>query len=465
MRERPLPWSARTYIGAAVAGCALAAAPGLLPAAQGLTRTHWPTVALLALAYAACEWLPRCPLLAHRMPKEISAPADPGGSPPRWATPLPLAAALLLPPPAALLAVLPGALLGRTAGGRPHRAARRIWHAAQLGLAVWTAALVHHLLGSADALGRPAPALLLPALAAAAAFSLFLTLSDGGVLVAAEGCSPRAAWRGRLLRGLVPHLVHGLAGLMTALLWVGPYGPPAALCVLMPMVTGCWVVAQYQRERAAHRATVRALVQAVDIKDRYTRGHSERVGRASALIAAELGMDADRTEALRLAGILHDVGKLGVPTRILRKAGPLTDEERRIIQLHPEYGHEMVRGISFLGEARAAILHHHERLDGSGYPHGLRGKEIPETARAVAVADTFDAMTSTRSYRRARPVAEAVAELRRCAGRELDPRMVRALVRALERGGWSPAVTADGPAPDLPAARTAAALDPTGRHR
>ncbi|RSS24810.1 HD-GYP domain-containing protein, partial [Streptomyces sp. WAC05858] len=119
----------------------------------------------------------------------------------------------------------------------------------------------------------------------------------------------------------------------------------------------------------------------------------------SAMIARELGMSGDRLEAVRIAGILHDVGKLGVPTRLLRKNGPLTPDERRVIELHPEYGDEMVRGIGFLGEARAAILHHHERLDGSGYPYGLAGAQIPEFARVVAVADAFDAMTSTRTYR------------------------------------------------------------------
>jgi HD-GYP domain-containing protein (c-di-GMP phosphodiesterase class II) len=107
----------------------------------------------------------------------------------------------------------------------------------------------------------------------------------------------------------------------------------------------------------------------------------------------------------------------------------------------------MVRGIGFLGEARSAILHHHERLDGSGYPYGLSGAQIPEFARVVAVADAFDAMTSTRSYRRARPVPAALEELARCAGSQFDPRMVGALRRALNRHGWRPAVTADiGPA-------------------
>lgn len=235
-----------------------------------------------------------------------------------------------------------------------------------------------------------------------------------------------------------------------AVLWRSTYGPVSALFVLLPIHISCWVFAQYHRERAAHQATIRALVQAVDIKDRYTRGHGERVGHASVLIARELGMPEDRLDVVRFAGILHDVGKLGVPTRILRKDGPLTPEERRIIELHPEYGHEIVRGIGFLGEARGAILHHHERMDGSGYPYGLRGDEIPEYARMVAVADAFDAMTSTRSYSRARPVPTAVAELQRCAGSHFDATMVAALVRALDRHGWQPAVTADETLPAGP---------------
>lgn len=251
-----------------------------------------------------------------------------------------------------------------------------------------------------------------------------------------------------------------------AVLWRSPYGPVAALLVLLPMCVAWWAFAQYHREQAAHQATIRALVQAVDIKDGYTRGHSERVGQASMMIARELGMDDERVETLRFAGILHDVGKLGVPTRLLRKDGPLTPEERRVIELHPEYGHEMVRGIRFLGEARAAVLHHHERLDGSGYPYGLAGDRIPESARVVAVADAFDAMTSTRSYSRARPVPVAVAELQRCAGAQFDPRMVGALVRALARHGWRPAVTSDGAPPEsaaVPGGRAARARDSVGK--
>jgi putative nucleotidyltransferase with HDIG domain len=388
-----------------------------------VVHTPWWAVALLAALHTAGEHLARRRLAGTFYP-------------------VLLAGAFLLPPPAAALVAVPGALLSHP--GQPPAPLRRVWRAARLVVAAWAASRVHWALGGRDAVAAPDfPWALVPVAAAVPVFCLVLALLDAGVLALAEHLPVRRAWHGVFLRSLAPVGVHGLAGLMTAVLWRSPYGPAAALLVLLPMCVSWWVFAQYHRERAAHQATIRALVQAVDIKDGYTRGHSERVGQASMMIARELGMDDARVEVLRFAGILHDVGKLGVPTRLLRKDGPLTPEERRVIELHPEYGHEIVRGISFLGEARTAILHHHERLDGTGYPYGLAGGQIPECARVVAVADAFDAMTSTRSYRRARPVAAALEELRRCAGTQFDPRMVEALTRALGRHGWSPAVTAE----------------------
>ncbi|MCX4669831.1 HD-GYP domain-containing protein [Streptomyces sp. NBC_01381] len=418
------PW-ARAYILCVALGAAACAAPALS------ARTPWAAVALLAVLYAGCEQASRCRVIGRRAPGGLGT-----------FFPVLLAAVFLLPPAGAALVALPGALLARVE--RRPRWVRRIWRAAQLALAAWASARVYGACGGPAAVAAADfPYALAPAAAAVIAFSGVLTVLDGGILATAERVPVRAAWRGLFLRSFAPVAVHGLAGLMMAVLWRSPYGPLAALLVLLPMGVSCWVFAQYHRERAAHQATIRALVQAVDIKDRYTRGHSERVGRASVMIARELGMTDERVESLRFAGILHDVGKLGVPTRLLRKDGPLTPEERRVIELHPEYGHEMVRGIGFLGEARAAILHHHERIDGSGYPYGLVGRQIPEFARVVAVADAFDAMTSTRSYRRGRPVDAALAELSRCAGVQFDPVMVSALQRALERYGWNPEVTAD----------------------
>ncbi|MFF3490662.1 HD-GYP domain-containing protein [Streptomyces sp. NPDC002795] len=442
---RSVPPVARAYVLLTAGAAAVCAAPAFSAA------TSWPGVALLAFLYAGCEQLGRCRLVGRRAPKGMGT-----------FFPVLLAGAFLLPPAAAALVALPGALL--TSVERRPAWLRKTWRAAQLALASWAAARVFGALGGPDAVADPQfPYALVPGGAAVLAFCGALTVLDGGVLACAERVPLRSAWRGLFLRMLAPVAAHGLAGLVMATMWTSSYGPLAALLVLLPMYISCWMFAQYQREWSAHQATIRALVQAVDIKDGYTRGHSERVGQASMMIARELGMAGERVEALRFAGILHDVGKLGVPTRLLRKDGPLTPEEREVIQLHPEYGHEMVRGIAFLGEARAAILHHHERLDGSGYPYGLAGAQIPEFARVVAVADAFDAMTSTRTYSRARPVTVALAELERCAGSQFDPLMVGALVRVLERDGWHPVVTADetvvpAPRPESVAVPPAASL-------
>ncbi|MDX3456664.1 HD domain-containing protein [Streptomyces sp. ME02-8801-2C] len=362
------PW-ARVYVVAVAAGAALCAAP------VRFAHAPWGAVALFAALCAACEQLAVGRFGAGRGYESPGAAAPGGavGGPPRRHTPVLLAGAFLLPPEAAALVPLPGALLVR--GGEHTPWPRRLWRAGQLGIGAWTASRVHGALGGPDTVvSSDFPYTLFAAGVSVVAFCLVLALLDGGILALAEQVPVRLAWRGLFVRSLVPVGVHGLAGLMMAVLWRSPYGPLAALLVLLPMWVSWWVFAQYHRERTAHQATIRALAQAVDIKDGYTRGHSERVGQASMMIARELGMDEERVEVLRFAGILHDVGKLGVPTRLLRKDGPLTPEERRVIELHPEYGHEMVRGSA--SSARPDPLHHHERLDGSGYRScGLSGGE------------------------------------------------------------------------------------------
>jgi hypothetical protein len=230
---------------------------------------------------------------------------------------------------------------------------------------------------------------------------------------------------------------YGAFGLLIAAVWsvLGPFTP---FLVLIPVFVARWAVAQFAAQQRAYEATVSALCQAVETKDFYTRGHSERVSRGSVMIATEIGMRAERVAAIRYAGMLHDVGKLGVPTSVLQKRSSLTDDEYAAIQLHPMRGLDIVREIGFLDEALAGIMHHHERIDGKGYPMGLAGDEIPEFARVLAVADAFDAMTSDRSYRGARPVPEAVAELRKWAGKQFDPAFVDAFVTAIERDSWTP---------------------------
>ena len=298
--------------------------------------------------------------------------------------------------------------------------------------------------------GRFEPSVLVPVVVSAAAVILANLLLMLPILKLAEGVSGGSVWRSMVMSSAIPYLAYGLFGLLMAVLWTIGSGFAASL-ILIPLLVARWAFGQYAEQRESYEATIRSLVQAVETKDHYTRGHSERVSRASVMIARVLRMRDDRVDALRYAGILHDIGKLGVPTRILQKDTMLDDTEFAAIQRHPEFATEIVRGIGFLKEAHAGILHHHERLDGLGYPLGLKGADIPEFARIIAVADAFDSMTSTRSYRGARTVGEALAELRRCQGTQFDAALVESLIVALEREPWQATQeatpsTVDGPA-------------------
>lgn len=188
-------------------------------------------------------------------------------------------------------------------------------------------------------------------------------------------------------------------------------------------------VALYQAQQDLFVGTIQAITAALDAKDRYTRGHSERVAYIASQIATNLGLDAERVQRVHVSGLVHDVGKIGVPEAVLTKRGRLTDEEFGLIKLHPAIGHNILKGIPLLADVIPAVLHHHERIDGRGYPAGLRGEQIPLYARILSVADTFDAMSSDRSYRPAMPREKVLAELQRSAGTQLDPALVEAFLK------------------------------------
>jgi HD superfamily phosphohydrolase YqeK len=327
--------------------------------------------------------------------------------------------------------------------GRPP--AKRLFNAGMFALDGYLPGRVFELAGGQVRLPNSAdfPGIMAPFAAATAAHVMINYLLMWIVLSLTKG-SGRITLDVKLM---VTEFGYGAFGLLIAGLWpvLGPFAP---VLVLIPLVVSRWAVAQFADQQRAYEETVSALCQAVETKDFYTRGHSERVSRGSVMIAREIGMRSERVEGIRYAGMLHDVGKLGVPTQVLQKTGKLTDEEYAAIQLHPMRGLEIVREIGFLDEALAGIMHHHERIDGRGYPMGLAGDEIPEFARVLAVADAFDAMTSTRSYRGARTVPAAIAELRKWAGTQFDPAFVDAFVAAVEREGWkAPSQPCTAPVP------------------
>jgi putative nucleotidyltransferase with HDIG domain len=200
---------------------------------------------------------------------------------------------------------------------------------------------------------------------------------------------------------------------------------------------------QYNKENArlyaalerGYLETIRALASAIDAKDPYTRGHSERVAKLSVEIGRELGLDDATLRVLEFGGILHDVGKIGIPEQVLGKPARLTPEEFLLVRAHAAIGAEIVDGVEFLKSAEPAIRHHHERWDGGGYPDGLRGDKIPLIARIVNAADTWDACTSERPYHKAASPREAIGILASGRGAQLDPAVHDAILKALERLG------------------------------
>jgi len=199
-------------------------------------------------------------------------------------------------------------------------------------------------------------------------------------------------------------------------------------------------VAFDQVQRAAREnhelflSSIRALAEAIDAKDPYTRGHSERVATYAAAVAKEMGLPAEEVERIRLSGLLHDVGKIGVDDQIIRKPTALTEQEFEIMKTHPVKGAAIMSAIPQLADVIPGMKHHHEKWGGGGYPDDLKGDQIPMQARIVTVADTFDAMTTTRPYQKAMEMDFVIERLKQFSGVRFEPSVVSAFVRAYEKG-------------------------------
>ena len=196
-----------------------------------------------------------------------------------------------------------------------------------------------------------------------------------------------------------------------------------------------------EENRELFLGTVKALAAAIDGKDPYTRGHSERVSRFSVATAEGLGLDEGEVEKIRISALLHDVGKIGIDDRILKKPAALDDEEFEIMKTHPQKGYKIMSQIPAMREFLPGMYMHHEMINGQGYPQGLKGEEIPMQARIVSVADTFDAMTTERPYQAAMELEAALTRLKSFVGTRYDARVVAAFIAACEAGKIRPGVT------------------------
>ncbi|TMF81343.1 MAG: HD-GYP domain-containing protein [Chloroflexi bacterium] len=219
----------------------------------------------------------------------------------------------------------------------------------------------------------------------------------------------------------------------------------ATVPFLIPLALARYTFTKYAETRELFLGTVSALSQAIDAKDGFTRGHADRVSRIAGAIAREMGLGETEIERVELAGLLHDIGKIGVEDRILMKPVRLDDDERELMRRHPLYGASILEPSAALRPLVTIVLHHHENYDGSGYPEGLAGERIPLGARIIIVADAYEAMTSDRIYRKAIGHQRALEQLNRYKGLQFDPTVVRALEGLLERNGPSAFEVSDLP--------------------
>ena len=335
--------------------------------------------------------------------------------------------------------------------------ARRSWlvqvfNSAQLALSILMSATAYTMLG-----GRPfawTPTLdVLGASDLAAALAAATIFFVANIVLVGEAMAIRSdlpllsvlkeqSFAGYLVSlGMLALLGLVLAQLMHVAGWV------AALLLVAPFAVARQTFRVYLELSDAYADTVRSLVRAIEAKDPYTRGHSERVAKHARAIAEKMGVPKSRADAIEIAALLHDIGKIGISEATLGKVGRLTAEEVAAIREHPSKSMVVLSEVEFLANMVPIVHAHHERIDGTGYPRGLRGEEIPYEARLLAVADTYDAMTSDRPYRAALTRVAAVAELQSVSGTQLDARIVAAMLDYLRNQ------------PDVPASERAHSVE------
>jgi HD-GYP domain-containing protein (c-di-GMP phosphodiesterase class II) len=223
-------------------------------------------------------------------------------------------------------------------------------------------------------------------------------------------------------------------GVLIASVFVG-MGIEGVVLLIIPLMVARHTFIMYIDMRNQYTSTIKALTKAIDAKDHYTHGHSERVAQYSVWIGQEMKLQEDFLEKLEYLALMHDIGKIGIPEQILNKPSRLSDEEFDLVRSHCAVGSEIISNIKYIGEHADIVRHHHERVDGRGYPDGLTGDKISLGSKIVCVADAFDAMTSARVYSKPMSKGDAVNELLRCVDTQFCKTVVNAFVKVLQRKG------------------------------
>jgi putative nucleotidyltransferase with HDIG domain len=300
-----------------------------------------------------------------------------------------------------------------------------------LALSTGLAGLVFQNLPFSDQL--TSPRFLLPLVACGVVHWLVNTSLISTIIGLSDGRNPLRIWQSNYFWNL-RHLV-AFVPLTAIIILVYHFTAPWTLALfIIPLLLLRYAYRLYLDMKETHIATLTALTTALDAKDAYTHGHSYRVSRYAILLGRTLGLSAKRLELLEYAALLHDIGKIGVSGEIISKNGKLTDEEYEVMKSHPAVGAQIIERLKFLKEAALIVKYHHERPDGGGYPEGLKGEDIPLEARILHICDTLDAMTSTRSYRKALAMETCIEEFQKYRGSQFDPEVVDALVGLHRRG-------------------------------
>ncbi len=338
---------------------------------------------------------------------------------------------LVYGPALAMVITALGALMGEIIEKERRSWYKIIFNVAQYSLSVGIAGVVYQCTGGIIGFQNFIQ-FILPAALCAFAYCLINLILVTMVISIAQGERISTVWRINFKNLLSSYLAEAPMGFLMAIVYV-EVGIIGILLFFLPLLLARRSFELYTKMRKVYLDTIRALAAAIDAKDPYTKGHSERVAEVSVALAQELNLSGRDIEDIEYTALLHDIGKIGIADSILGKKGSLTSQEYEKIKEHTIMGANIIEPVDFLKNSYKAIYHHHERFNGNGYPDGIKEKDIPLSARIIAVADAFDAMGSDRPYRKKLNKNKILKELKDQSGKQFDPKVVRALISVLDR--------------------------------
>lgn len=403
----------KVYIGA-VTGLAIALFIYLAPSLSLTTDIWWVLTFFIVLS-----------TIAEFMPVDL-----PVGGNVTIGFPIDFVVILVYGPVAAMIVTVFGALIGEIVEGKT-RWYKIVFNIAQYALSAGVAGMVYQglggIVGAVDLSNYIIPAVICAIIYYLINLNLFMI-----VISLAEEVSILSVWKKRLRGIIVTYIALTPIGFVMAMVYVS-IGIWGIILFFFPLILARRSFELYTKMRKIYLDTIRALATAIDAKDPYTKGHSERVAKMALALAQELYLPEREIEKIEYTALLHDIGKIGVDERILGKDDGLTDEEFKKIKEHTITGAKIIEPIDFLKDSYKSIYHHHERYDGDGYPNGIKEKDIPLSARIITVADAYDAMGSDRPYRKKLSQDKIMKELTEQSGKQFDPEVVKALISILGR--------------------------------